>query len=616
MSSSKGTVKVAKPNLAKPNDQKPKAPVKKKKKPPVKKGETSTMEKDTVEKAPIQRPCDFCEREQKLVEAICFCSDCNEKLCEECKGVHDKNTQLRKHNILDIDKVNEANEEILREIDRCVVHPDKKVKYYCIDDDAIFCSNCAIVKHRACTVLDAIEDRVKDMEVNGGVAKIKLDIETLKKYVKELKAHNKKLMKTLDVNTAQKWVKLQRERVMELFDHIEANIQEDSNRIRKEESQKVKKHQENCEEIEVAMDDSLQILTNVCDAGTPIQIFVAIQKITAELREREKELIALHEQANDVSIEANFFEARFDETLKSMERCFAVKLSLTDPSLDKLPYETPKPVIKLKQEPEVKKDEKEVKFEMEVNVKTKTNLRQPRITGSLFLPDSRIVLIDRKNRQLKLYDAAFTMVGNEHFEEMPWSVVQMEGMTIAVSLNNNRIAMMEIDGNSFYLIKYISTNYSLCPLVITNDKEFAGLSNSGRSHLEMINMDGKTVSQSKMSFAAPLGLAIDKLRNVMYVSCRDENKMYAIDENDEVIFTFTDLLGPMGVNVDNAGNIYICSSRSNEIIQLNKEGEILRRFLTEKNGITKPLHISFNRDCSRFLVSSEDSDTVKIYRFN
>ena len=612
MSSTKATVKVSKPN-----DQKGKTAIKKvKKKPSIKKSDASAMDKETQEKLPVQRPCDFCEREQKLVEAICFCFDCNEKLCEECKLVHDKNTTLRKHNISDINKVNDANEEMLREIDRCAVHPDKKVKYYCIDDDAIFCSNCAIIKHRTCTVLDAIEDRVKDMEVNGGVTKIRSDIDTLLKHVKELKTHDKKLIKVLGVNTAQKWVQLQRERVMELFDQIEASIQEDSNRIRKEENTKVKQHLGNCDEIETAMKDSLKVLTNVCDAGTPIQIFVAIQKITTELRAREKEIIALHEQANDISIESNFFEARFEETLKSLERCFAVKLSLSEPGLEKLPYELPKPVPKPKPKPEPEKTEKEVKFEMEINVKTKTNLRQPRITSSLFLPDSRIILIDRKNRQLKLYDAAFTMVGEEHFEEMPWSVVQMEGMTVAVSLNNNRIAMMEIDGNSIYLIKYISTNYSLCPLVVTADKEFAGLSNSGRSRLEMINMDGKTVSQSKMSFSAPLGLAIDKLRNVMYVSCRDENKIYGVDENDEVIFTFTDVLGPMGVNIDNLGNIYICSSRSNEVVQLNKDGELLKRFLTEKNGIKKPLHISFNRDCSRLLVSSEDSDTVKIFRFN
>ena len=613
MSSTKGTIKVSKPN-----DAKLKAPVKKKKKPAVKK-ETSAMEKDTEEKnleQPVHKPCDFCERELKIVESVCFCFDCNEKLCSECRGVHDKNTQLRKHNITDIDKINEANEEMLRDIDRCVVHPDKKVKYYCIDDDAIFCSNCAIVKHRTCTVLDAIEDRVKDMEVNGGVAKLRQEIDTLLKHVKELKTHDKKLMKSLDINKAQKWIQLQREKVMELFDNIEANIQEDSNRIRKEESQKVKKHNENCAEIEKAMNEALKTLTNVCDAGTAIQIFVAIQRVTTELQAREKELIVLHEQANDVNIEANFFEARFEETLKQLERCFAVKLSLTDANIEKLPYEIPKSVPKPKPKPELETQEKEVKFEMEINVKTKHNLRQPRITGSLFLPDSRIVLIDRKNRQLKLFDASFTMVGEEHFEEMPWSVVQMEAMTVAVSLNNNRIAMMEIDGNSIYLIKYISTNYSLCPLVITNDKEFAGLSNSGRSRLEMINMEGKTVSQSKMSFSAPLGLALDKLRNVMYVSCRDENKMYAIDENDEVIFTFTDLFGPMGVNIDNDGNIYICSSRANEVIQLNKEGEILKKFLTEKNGTKKPLHISFNRDCSRFLVSSEDSDTIKIYRFN
>ena len=611
--STKGTIKVSKPN-----DAKPKATVKKKKKPAAKK-EVSQMERENDNKnlaQPVNKPCDFCGRESKIVESVCFCFDCNEKLCVECRDVHDKNTQLRKHNITDIDKVNEQNEEMLREIDRCVVHPDKKVKYYCIDDDAIFCSNCAIVKHRTCTVLDAIEDRVKDMEVNGGVSKLRQEIDVLLKHVKELKAHDKKLMKSLDVNKAQKWVQLQREKVMELFDNIEANIQEDSNRIRKEESQKVKKHNENCDEIESAMKDALKTLTNVRDAGTPIQIFVAIQRVTVELRAREKEVAILHEQANDVDIEANFFEARFDETLKEMERCFAVKLSLTEANIEKLPFEVPKPAPKLKPKPEPENKEKEIKFEMEVNVKTKHNLRQPRITGSLFLPDSRVVIIDRKNRQLKLFDPSFTMVGEEHFEEMPWSVVQMEGMTIAVSLNNNRIAMMEIDGNSIYLIKYISTNYSLCPLVITNDKEFAGLSNSGRSRLEMINMDGKTVSQSKMTFAAPLGLAFDKFRNVMYVSCRDENKMYAIDENDEVIFTFTDLLGPMGVNIDNDGNIYICSSRANEVTQLNKEGEVLRRFVTETNGVKKPLHISFNRDCSRFLVSSEDSDTIKIFRYN
>ena len=109
--------------------------------------------------------------------------------------------------------------------------------------------------------------------------------------------------------------------------------------------------------------------------------------------------------------------------------------------------------------------------------------------------------------------------------------------------------------------------------------------------------------------------------------CLAINGDYLVVVSDSQSLTFATSSGPVacvpvdqerqhqlrGVTCDAEEFVYVCSDSTNCVIQLSRDGKIIRDILTSQDGLLKPTYICCDRDT--FYVAQENGE-VKVYTWN
>lgn len=181
-------------------------------------------------------PCLTCDQE---LEALGFCVECKECMCRYCILHHRKSRASNKHTILDKAEVNDTYvDKQVAEVftEKCQIHKDEFIKYFCQDHEILCCSDCFVLFHRSCNVehiLEKISGIGKSDEFLGTMwlldHKIK-EIDVVKKKAiskeKEIDELHEKIlteMTTVWTNLYQKLEQMQKEMLSKLTKTREAD---------------------------------------------------------------------------------------------------------------------------------------------------------------------------------------------------------------------------------------------------------------------------------------------------------------------------------------------------------------------------------------------------------
>ncbi|XP_041369609.1 E3 ubiquitin-protein ligase TRIM33-like [Gigantopelta aegis] len=100
------------------------------------------------------KACDVCRQEQVLVQAVHWCKECLEGLCEECERVHGRIRASREHHVVGMESLeNEALVKLLRPRrgpDLCQEHRGKTLTHVCLNCKTVACDTCIAVFHQCC----------------------------------------------------------------------------------------------------------------------------------------------------------------------------------------------------------------------------------------------------------------------------------------------------------------------------------------------------------------------------------------------------------------------------------------------------------------------------------
>lgn len=91
--------------------------------------------------------CDKCKQE----DAVVFCSNCNQFICDKCKNMHQLFSELKSHQIVSLDRVREDATNMVRTSKQtlhCPKHPSEKLKIYCETCVELICSDCIVKLHK------------------------------------------------------------------------------------------------------------------------------------------------------------------------------------------------------------------------------------------------------------------------------------------------------------------------------------------------------------------------------------------------------------------------------------------------------------------------------------
>ncbi len=120
----------------------------------------------------------------------------------------------------------------------------------------------------------------------------------------------------------------------------------------------------------------------------------------------------------------------------------------------------------------------------------------------------------------------------------------------------------------------------------------------------MLNLSDKSVSDiinSNMTYVCYVATSGDKLYytnwNTHTVTCCDLHGTAQWEFNDESV-----LRCPLGISVDNDGNVYVVGFHFNNVVVISPDGQRHRQLLSDKDGLVNPRLLDFDQSTNRLLV--------------
>ena len=110
--------------------------------------------------ADLCEPC-LVNSEASLVAKM-YCSDCEDKLCEECAESHLRSKAFKYHHVIYLSSVGSSMPPSSKI--NCEIHTDVHIDYFCSQHDALCCGACLSDSHKSCETVIPLVLASKDVK--------------------------------------------------------------------------------------------------------------------------------------------------------------------------------------------------------------------------------------------------------------------------------------------------------------------------------------------------------------------------------------------------------------------------------------------------------------------
>jgi DNA-binding beta-propeller fold protein YncE len=248
---------------------------------------------------------------------------------------------------------------------------------------------------------------------------------------------------------------------------------------------------------------------------------------------------------------------------------------------------------------------------IQLNLKQKINIKGRDIRGCSLLPDGRMVFPCGSSNTVRFINKEGIesfQIGKDKTGSDTYDAVYIKDTNnVAVSSgygDNRCISIIDIESQ-----KVMTT--------ITMDTNIYGMAVRGRTiyycawdkGLKMLNLSDRSVSdiissnRSRFDYVATSG---DKLYYTNFhtytVTCCDLHGTTQWEFKDERV-----LKGPLGISVDNDGNVYVVGQFSNNVVVISPDGQRHRQLLSPKDGLSHPILLDYDIYTNSLLVVNRSS---------
>ncbi|KAK3593384.1 hypothetical protein CHS0354_021956 [Potamilus streckersoni] len=232
------------------------------------------------------------------------------------------------------------------------------------------------------------------------------------------------------------------------------------------------------------------------------------------------------------------------------------------------------------------------------------------IVGSIFLPDGRLVLIDKNNPSLRLYDKKFTYLSRVRLPAPPRDLTCTGPTELVVLMDKKIINFFIVDDDGFKSTRIIHKDEQYNGIACLGDELVVTLGSGRNAGVKILDMDGyckKTMqtTDAKGNFALwnTRYVAASATHSLILIS--DANKgLVCIDTHGRTQYAHNMIL-TCGMTSDNAGNFYAFCSQ-NYLNEFTPDGSRLRIAIpTEKQAYHESLSICFNKEKTTFCLTSK-----------
>jgi DNA-binding beta-propeller fold protein YncE len=254
---------------------------------------------------------------------------------------------------------------------------------------------------------------------------------------------------------------------------------------------------------------------------------------------------------------------------------------------------------------------------IQLNLKQMINTKGRDIRGCSLLLDGRMVLSASSSHTVsfintegvELFQIGKAKTGSHSYDTV--YIKDTNSVAVSSGLGNTR-CMIIIDIESQEVMTTISMETDIYGMAVRGRTIYYCTVNKG---LKMLNLSDKStgdVIKSKYSSVYYVSTSGDKL----YYTDYNTHTVTCCDLHGKTQWEFKDnrvLKGPLGISVDNDGNVYVVGGSFNNVVVISPDGQRHRQLLSSKDGLEKPRVLDYDKSTNRLLVVNE---SVKAFLFD
>ena len=621
-------------------------------------GKSSTMHAASDQL--IDPYCETCfENKEEKVDIDCFCKDCNLCLCASCHDVHKQVPSLQRHQILRGSRMPRSLADKPIKYPDCKFHIGNIKDRYCHEHHEMLCSVCLKQNHQRCHV-DTITDLCKilgtdDIKSFTGV------VDSIKLYVQNTQS---KLQKNISVLTKE------RENEIKRAEQVKQDMIQKANEMFNETVSRITKHCHNkVGEIKshvVGLNDELHNLDEIINklnrkASIKFDqnLFIQMQQIVNTAQTCKREIDDMISEIKTTKISFFFFKEisaflsckRFGD-MQEMSSPLSITDDVEDIFFPYITSQAGRPYITSQagrsyitsqagrpyvtsqaSGPHIssqagrttleKKDAVDI-CHIVARKMSHINMTSLGVYRLAVTDNGTLLVADWINLTLKVFSQDNTLLSSVPLSVGFNDVTVTEDDIAVVSREDQKLHYLDIsDPPSASVQKSVTLGYIVGAITTYKDK-LVVITFSSPPSVRMIDRNGKEVwsvtkgPDNQELFVAPHFIVTSKINDTETVIVSDcvKETLTLLNANNGSLLKIVDIKGkgPLGITVDNDGNIFVACNKTSEICVWSNDFTKSRTLISGKDLEREPYCITYSRSTDTLYISYY-GDWLYIERF-
>ena len=560
---------------------------------------------------PFCEPCE--ESRGRNVKTECFCKDCNQYLCTDCYTTHRSLRTTIGHVIQKGDGMPKSMADKPPRYDICDNHPKHLKDQFCCDHVILVCSACCTTSHSMCDTKAAADacQYVQPSEVDELCDVNKTYKDQLSMFLSSLDDHSMKL-------TEQKKTMLKEAQTT--YDNVLAEINKSYQNMKAAIEAEYYSQDATVSQIKQEIkgqisrvDTEINFTNKVRGSPITVKTFLSLQESISNTRQSAAFIESLKRSLNFTSIRfepskdiQKFISqsVRFGSINKSSVN---VDANISIPDI-KLPISTkssvgavstrqtsrPQPTVQRaslgqtptavavgftnqqgRPEPAVQHaslGKVKVTSNGTFSVRTQADKYSSDIKGLAITPSGQRLVVDRKNKKVKLFSQDMRFLSSVSVSGGPWDITMVNDRQAVVTV---RLSLVFLEVTDTQLRIKRTVNLLFLGFGITYSKD------------KLIVTDGTTIHALDLGGRKLWSLGQSLFDNALYVCSNSdgrwvavtdctENTITVLDANNGAVITSRQLGkggGLLGVSVVSGDNIFVCAERNIVVLSGDLQNE-------------------------------------------
>ena len=562
--------------------------------------------------------CELCfDNKGEKVTTDCFCKECNLCLCTSCHDVHKQVPSLQRHQILRGSRMPRSLADKPIKYPDCELHIGNINDRYCHEHHEMLCSECLKQSHQRCHV-DTITDLSKILGSD--------DIKSFTAMVDNVELYVQNTQSKLQNNISD--LTREQENEIKRAEQAKQDMIQKANEMFNETVSGITKHYHNkVGEIKshiVGLIDELHDLDEIrkklnrkVSTKFDPNLFIQMQQIVDTTQTCKREIDDMISEIKTTNISFSFSKEISDFlACKSFGDVQEISspLSITDDVGDIFfPYITSQAGRTILS----KKDSVNISHIVarkmsHMNISFPKGKPKPCVCGLAVTDNGTLLVGDYNNATLKVFSQDSTLVSSVPLSAWCYDVTVTEDDIAVVSTDDKTLHYLDItDPPSSSVQRPMQLGYTVCGITPYKDRLVVTACTTPPS-VRMIDMNGKVVwsvtkgPDNQELFDVPRYIVTSKINDTETVIVTDWRKetLTLLNANNGSLLKIVDMKGkgPLGLTVDNNGNIFVACGTTSEICVWSNDFTKSRTLISRKNLEREPYYIAYSRSTDTLYI--------------